>query len=142
MKRIVLATVAAGFTALQSLVVPTGVVAVTNVIATDMAWACAITDVNCNQPTGVGKGNDVPIWHVVDCVIGPEGGPYTRIACDDPRAVHISPRGQKVVCFFGSDNKIHWDLVGWVYKGRQFFNHRVNGRWQPNWVDGKGGPSQ
>lgn len=139
MKRFVLATVAASFTALQPMVVPTAVVAVATFVATDTASACVITDVNCKQPTGVGKGNKVPIWHVVDCVIGPEGGPYTPIACDDPRAVHISPRGDEVVCFLGSDNKIHWDFVGWVRKGRKFINQCVANcgtaaaDWQPNW---------
>lgn len=140
MKRLVLAAVAMVFLALQSMFVTATVATVATVITTEMAWADCVPDVSCKQPTGVGDG-EVPIHHVVDCVIGPEGGPYTRIACNDPRAVHISPRGGKVVCFLGSDNKYHWDLVGWVYKGRKFYNHKVNGRWQPHWVDGKGGPS-
>lgn len=142
MKKFVLATVAMVSLVLQSMFVLTAVVVVDTVMATNTAQACVITDVNCNDPTGVGKGADVPIHHVLYCVVGPEGGPYTRVACDDPRAVHISPFGQKVVCFLGSDNKYHWELVGWVYKGRQFINHKVNGRWQPDWVDGKGSPSQ
>lgn len=103
--------------------------------ATTPAAACTSDDINCSQPTGVGKGNEVPIWFVVDCVVGPEGGPYTRIACDDPAAVHISPRGKEAVCFIGSDRKIHYDLPGWVWKGRKFFNHKINGSWQPHWVE-------
>lgn len=138
MKKFVLATVAMVFFALQLMFVPATVATVATIISTETAWACVITDVNCNDPTGVGKGADVPIHHVLYCVIGPEGGPYTRVACDDPVAVHVSPLGHEVVCFLGSDNKYHWDLVGWVYKGRKFYNHKVNGRWQPHWVDGKG----
>lgn len=136
MKNIVLATVAMVFFALQSIFTTATVATVVTVMATETAWAdnCVTDDVNCNQPTGVGKNVDVPIWHVVDCVVGPESGPYTRIACDDPDAVHMSIRGDRVVCFLGSDNKIHWDLVGWVYKGREFFNHKINGTWQPHWL--------
>lgn len=98
------------------------------------ASACEVGQVNCNQPTAVGKGQTVPVWHVVACVVGPEGGPYTRIACNDPRAIHKSPRGMDAVCFYGSDGKIHWDLPGIVYEGRTFINLRQGGVWQPRWT--------
>ncbi len=88
---------------------------------------------DCNQPTGVGKGQKVPVWHVVDCVIGPEGGPYTVVDCKNPVAVHLSPRGKPVVCFIGSDNKIHWDRQENVRIGRPFINQKINGVWYINW---------
>lgn len=90
-----------------------------------VATACT-PGVNCNQPTPVGKGKKVPVWHVVQCVIGPAGGPYTAIACNDPRAVHKSPKGLDAVCFLGSDGKIHWDFPGIVYEGRTFKNLVIN----------------
>lgn len=90
--------------------------------------------VNCNDPTAVKKGTKAPTWTVVRCVIGPAGGPYTSIPCDDPRAVHKSPRGLDAVCFLGSDGKIHWDFPRIVYEGRTFKNIRQSGTWQPLWV--------
>ena len=88
-------------------------------------------NVNCSQPAAVGKGQKVPTWHVVNCLTGPKGVP---IACNDPKAVHKSPRGDNVVCFLGSDDKIHWDHPKVVYKGRPFINLRRNGIWQPKWT--------
>lgn len=101
--------------------------------AGSFAAACEIGAVNCNQPTAVASGKPVPTWQVVACVIGLEGGPYTRIACDDPQAIHESPRGLDAVCFLGSDGKIHWDQPGIVYEGRTFINLRQGGVWQPRW---------
>lgn len=98
------------------------------------AMACEVGEVNCAQPTPVGKGKKAPVWQVVKCVIGPAGGPYTRIACDDPKAVHKSPKGMDAVCFLGSDGKIHWDIPGIVYEGRTFKNLRVGNEWQPLWT--------
>lgn len=89
--------------------------------------------VNCTQPTPVGKGKKAPTWHVVQCVVGLAGGPYTPIACNDPKAIHTSPRGMDAVCFLGSDGKIHWDLPGIVQEGRTFKNVRQGGVWQPSW---------
>ncbi len=110
-----------------------GTVAVT-FVGVDMAMACVAGDVNCNQPTAVGKGKKAPTWEVVGCVIGPAGGPYVRIDCDDPDAVHKSPKGMDAVCFLGSDGKIHWDIPGIVYEGRPFKNLRVGSEWQPLWT--------
>ncbi len=93
------------------------------------------SDINCNQPTAVGKGQKAPVWHVVRCVVGPPNGPYETIACNDPRAIHISPRGLESVCFLGSDGKIHWDLPGIVFEGRTFKNIKLReGGWQPLWT--------
>lgn len=100
------------------------------------AAACTLdVGVSCKTPTGVGKGNKVPVWHVVNCVVGPEGGPYTKIACKDPKAVHIAPTGNEAVCFLGSDGKIHWDYQWVVHEGKKFINRRVGGRWQPDWQE-------
>ena len=96
------------------------------------ASACT-PGVNCNTPTGVGKGQKVPVWHVQYCVLGPAGGPYTKIGCQDPRAVHIAPTGNESVCFVGSDGKVHWDYQWAVHEGKKFINRRVDGRWQPDW---------
>ncbi len=93
--------------------------------STTTAEACT-PGVNCNMPTPVGKGKKAPTWKVLYCVTGPEGGPYTPIACDDPRAVHRSPKGLVAVCFFGSDGKLHWDFPGIVYEGRTFKNLVIN----------------
>lgn len=100
---------------------------------TSPSLADACEGVNCSEPTPVGKGKKAPTWEVVACVIGPSGGPYTRISCGDPAAIHKSPRGLDAVCFLGSDGKIHWDLPGIVYEGRTFKNIRQGGVWQPLW---------
>ncbi len=97
-----------------------------------VAVAC---EINCNQPTAVDKGKKVPVWHVVDCMVGPEGGPYTRVDCKSKEAVHISPRGEEVVCFLGSDNKIHWDYQWAVQVGKTFINRKVGGVWMPDWQE-------
>ncbi len=97
------------------------------------AWADSCDGVNCNQPTAVDKGVKAPTWEVVRCVTGPANGPYTSIPCNDPNAVHKSPKGADAVCFLGSDGKIHWDIPGIVREGRTFKNIRHNGSWQPLW---------
>ncbi|MES2749731.1 MAG: hypothetical protein V4606_05045 [Patescibacteria group bacterium] len=107
-----------------------GILASVLTLFAGMAMACGV---NCNDPTGVGKGVKVPVWHVEYCVIGPAGGPYTKIACQDPRAVHTAPTGNQAVCFLGSDGKIHWDYQWAVLEGKKFINRRVDGRWQPDW---------
>jgi hypothetical protein len=96
--------------------------------------AAACVGVNCNQPTAVQRGQSVPVWHVVECRVGnPEAG-YTKIDCSDPAAIHISPRGDRVVCFYGSDGKLHWDVPGIVHEGRTFKNLLRGGIWWPLWT--------
>lgn len=89
---------------------------------------------NCDQPTAVQRGQKVPVWKVLYCVVG-KPGEYRRIDCQDPRAVHRTPTGNDGVCFIGSDGKPHWDYQWAVHEGRRFINHRIGGRWQPDWHD-------
>ncbi len=125
---------AALLAALNTASVAIPVAGTASLLATTTAAEACETDINCNQPTTVGKGQKAPVWHVVKCVIGPPNGPYETIACNDPSAIHISPRGQESVCFLGSDGKIHWDLPGIVYEGRTFKNIRLADGWQPLWT--------
>ncbi len=92
--------------------------------------------VSCDTPTAVTGGTPVPIWKVAYCVIGKYPN-YTKIDCKDPRAVHTAPTGNEAVCFVGTDRKVHWDYQREVHVGRPFINHRINGRWQPDWQDAK-----
>lgn len=96
--------------------------------------AAACTGVNCNQPTAVQRGQTVPVWKVIECRVGNEEVGYRQIDCSDTAAIHISPRGDQVVCFYGSDGKLHWDVPGIVYEGRTFKNLLRGGIWQPLWT--------
>jgi len=102
------------------------------------AAACT-QGVNCNQPTGVGKGKTVPVWEVLYCFIGPATGEHEVLPCQDPRAVHKTPTGTDGVCFMGSDGKPHWDYQWAVHKKKRFINQCVancgtdSAVWQPNW---------
>ncbi len=98
------------------------------------ALADCTGQVNCGQPTAVLNGQQVPIWEVAYCIVGPADGEHERISCQDPRAVHITPTGNNGVCFIGTDGKAHWDYQSVVVEGHQFFNHRIDGRWQPHWI--------
>ena len=122
----------------QQMVIPAAVGFTTAVIVSVptevLAGQCVPNNsVVCKDPTAVQKGAKVPVWKVAYCVLGPAGGPYTKIGCQDPRAVHIAPTGNEAVCFVGTDNKIHWDYQREVLEGRPFINHLMGGRWQPDW---------
>lgn len=99
-------------------------------LAVSTAAAC---QVNCGPVTAVKKGTKVPVWKVDHCVIGPAGGPYTRIDCRDPNAVHMGPFGKPATCFVGTDNKIHWATPENVVEGRRFINHQKGGHWYVDW---------
>lgn len=88
--------------------------------------------ISCNQPTGVSGGNKAPIWQVAYCVVG-NPGQYRKVNCKSPDAVHPSPLGDRVVCFIGTDHKVHWDAQWAVEVGNRFINRNLGGRWQPDW---------
>lgn len=90
------------------------------------------TGINCGQPTAVAPGQDVPVWQVAYCVVG-QPGSYRQVDCQSAEAVHMTPTGNMGVCFIGSDGKPHWDYQREVIVGRPFINHRIGGRWQPDW---------
>ena len=90
------------------------------------------TKISCDQPKAVNRGTEIPVWQVDYCVIG-QPGHYTEVDCKSPRAVHTSPLGRPAVCFVGTDKKVHWDAQREVHVGRPFINHKVAGRWQPDW---------
>lgn len=86
----------------------------------------------CRKPVAVQRGQKVPVWEVLYCVVGKPGN-YTRIGCKDRRALHRTPTGNMGVCFIGSDGKAHWDYQREVHVGRPFINRFTGGRWQPDW---------
>ncbi len=97
------------------------------------AYACT-KGLSCKQPTA--KRGRIPVWEVSYCVVGNPGS-YRKIDCKSPRAIHRAPTGNLAVCFVGSDGKVHWDYQREVYVGRPFINHKIGGRWQPDWQDAR-----
>jgi hypothetical protein len=68
------------------------------------------------------------------CFLGDIGSPgnRTHVECSSARALHTID-GRRVVCFVATDGHEYHDLQAVVWKGHKFFNHRINGRWQPDW---------
>ena len=93
----------------------------------------APTTVSCKQPAAVQKGMKIPVWKVEYCVTGPANGPYTKISCQNPQAVHTGPFGKPATCFVGTDGKVHWATPANVREGRRFINHLYKGHWYIDW---------
>lgn len=95
--------------------------------------ACTQSQSDCNREHTPAKGK-APRYAVSYCFFGGVGSPgnRTRVDCGSARALHTID-GHRVVCFVATDGHEYHDLQAVVWKGHKFFNHRINGRWQPDW---------
>ncbi len=94
---------------------------------------CTQSQSDCDREHTPAKGR-APRYAVSFCFLGGVGSPgnRTRVDCGSARALH-SIDGRRVVCFVATDGHEYHDLQTVVWKGHRFFNHRINGRWQPDW---------
>ena len=102
-----------------------------NITSAKQANACD-KGISCKQPTGVGRGNEVPVWTVARCVKGHPGA-WTTVDCKSSQALNYAPGRRPYVCFIGTDRKVHEDDQWVVHVGRPFTNLNIGGHWQPRW---------
>ena len=89
--------------------------------------ASATTD--CGRENTPVKGKP-PTWSVSYCFVWGIGSPGNRTKVPCGTSVRDS-----LVCFVASDGHEYHDAAWVVHVGRRFFNHRIDGRWQPDWIE-------